>query len=178
MYEFHYDYMKLKYGANLQLCYMDSDSLVYDTKTDDFHEDINSDIKARFNMSRYSHSWVHPIPIVVNRKIIDFMKDKLGRRIMTKFVALRPKLYAYKMLSGSGNKKCKGVKKCTMKKMPDFEDYKQCLLADQNMLRKQLLFRNKLHEFHSIEVNKLALRRDDNKQGVIRYVRNNGRDFI
>ena len=29
MYEFHYDYMVPKYNNNLQLCYMDTDSLVY-----------------------------------------------------------------------------------------------------------------------------------------------------
>ena len=29
MYEFHYDYMKPKYGGNLKLCYMDTDLLVY-----------------------------------------------------------------------------------------------------------------------------------------------------
>ena len=28
MYEFHYDYMKPKYGDNLKLCYMDTDSLL------------------------------------------------------------------------------------------------------------------------------------------------------
>ena len=29
MYEFHHDYMLLKYGNNLKLCYMDTDSLMY-----------------------------------------------------------------------------------------------------------------------------------------------------
>ena len=32
-YEFHYDYMVLKYGGNLTLCYMDTDSLIYCIKT-------------------------------------------------------------------------------------------------------------------------------------------------
>ena len=37
MYEFHYDYMKRKYDSNrLQLCYMDTDSLVYHINTKDF----------------------------------------------------------------------------------------------------------------------------------------------
>ena len=36
MYEFHYDYMKPKYGENLKLCYMDTDSLLYHIKTEDF----------------------------------------------------------------------------------------------------------------------------------------------
>ena len=82
---------------------------------------------------------------------------------MTKFVALRPKQYAYKTLGGSGDKKCKGIKKCIMKKMLGFEDYKQCLLAGWNAVRKQLLFQNKLHEVHTIEVNKLTSSRDDKK---------------
>ena len=94
------------------------------------------------------------------------MKDELGKRIMTEFMTLRPKLYTYKTLSGSGDKKCKRVKKYTVKKTPDFEDYKQCLLAGQNMFRKQLLFQNKLHEIHTIEVNKLALSRDNDKPVV------------
>ena len=55
-----------------------------------------------------------------------------------------------------------------MKKTLDFEDYKQYLLAGQTAFRKQLLFWNKLHKVHTIEVNKLALSRDDDKQVVQR----------
>ena len=51
MYEFHYDYMKQKYGNDLTLFYMDTDSLVYDIKTEDFYEDIEKDIETRFNTS-------------------------------------------------------------------------------------------------------------------------------
>ena len=40
MYKFHFDYMKPKYGANLRLCYMNTDTLVYDINTDDFYEDV------------------------------------------------------------------------------------------------------------------------------------------
>ena len=40
MYEFHYDYMKRKYDDDkLTLCYMDTDSLIYDIKTKDFYKD-------------------------------------------------------------------------------------------------------------------------------------------
>ena len=51
MYEFHYDYMKPKYGENLKLCYMDTDSLVYKIKTKDFYADIVDDFPARFDTS-------------------------------------------------------------------------------------------------------------------------------
>ena len=50
MYEFH-DYMKPKYRENLKLCYMDTDSLVYHIKTEDFYDDISKDVETRFDTS-------------------------------------------------------------------------------------------------------------------------------
>ena len=35
MYEFLYDYLKLKYKENLNLCYMDTDSFTFNVKTED-----------------------------------------------------------------------------------------------------------------------------------------------
>ena len=61
MYEFHYDYMVPKYGLEkLKLCYMDTDSLVYDIKTEDFYEDIANDVEARFDNSGYSKTDFRP----------------------------------------------------------------------------------------------------------------------
>ena len=99
MYEFYYDYMKPKYGENLKLCYMDTDSLVYHIKTEDFYEDIAKDVKTRFDTSGYSKEDARPLPIGLNKKVIGLMKDELGGKIMTDFVALRPKLYAYRKLN-------------------------------------------------------------------------------
>ena len=48
MYEFHYDYMRPKYTDRLQLCYMDTDSLIYHIKTKDFYADIAGDVPTRF----------------------------------------------------------------------------------------------------------------------------------
>ena len=43
------------------------------------------------------------------------MKDKLGGKIMTESVALRPKTYSYLMDDGWSDKKAKGTKKCVIK---------------------------------------------------------------
>ena len=88
------------------------------------------------------------------------MKDELGGDIMTEFVTLRPKMYAYKT-GGSESKKCKGIKKCVVKKTISFEDYKNCLLSGDPSDRSQLMFRSSKHEVRTLEVNKLALSRDD-----------------
>ena len=142
LYEFHYDYMVPKYGLEkLKLCYMDTDSMVYDIKTEDFYEDIANDVEARFNDSGYSKTDFRLLPIGLNEKVIGLMKDELGGKIMTEFVALRPKLYSYKKLDGLEDKKCKGIKKCVVKKTLIFEDYKTCLFSDSTEYRSQLMFR-------------------------------------
>ena len=177
MYEFHYDYMVPKYGlGKLKLCYMDTDSLVYDIKTEDFYEDIANDVEARFDTSIYSKTDFRPLPIGVNKKVIGLMKDELGGKIMTEFVALRPKLYSYKKLGDSEDKKCKGIKKCVVKKTLTFEDYKTCLFSDSTEYRSQLMFRLSRREVHTIKVNKVALNRDDDKrisrkEGISTFVR-------
>ena len=165
MYEFHYDYMVPKYGLEKsKLCYMDTDSLVYDIKTEDFYEDIANDVEARFNTSGYSKTDFRPLPIGINKKVIGLMKDELGGKIMTEFVELRPKLYSYKKLGGSEDKKCKGIEKCILKKTLTFEDYKTCLFNDSTEYRSQLMFRLSRHAVHTIKVNKVALNRDDDKR--------------
>ena len=47
MYEFLYDYIKPKYQDNPKLCYMDTDSFIINTKTEDFYEDIANDVKKK-----------------------------------------------------------------------------------------------------------------------------------
>ena len=161
MYEFHYDYMKQKYPEGLALCYMDTDSLIYDIETDDFYKDIAEDVKDRFDTSGYNPD--RPLPVALNKKVIGLMKDELGGEIMTEFVTLRPKMYAYKTGSAE-SKKCKEIKKCVVKKTISFEDYKACLFTGEASYRSQLMFRSSKHKVKTLEVNKLALSRDDDKR--------------
>ena len=119
----------------LKLCYMDTDSLLYDIKTEDFYEDISNDAETTFDTSGYSKTDFRPLPIGLNNKVIGLMKDELEGKIMTEFVALRPKLYSYRELDGSEDKKCKGIKKCIVKKTLTFEDYMTCIFRDSTEYR-------------------------------------------
>ena len=87
MYEFHYDYMRPNYGNKVKLCYMDTDSFVYEIETEDFYRDIAKDVEKRFDTSGYSKDENRPLPIGKNKKVIGLMKDELGGKIMTEFVA-------------------------------------------------------------------------------------------
>ena len=166
LYEFHYDYMKPKF-KDFQLCYMDTDSLVYHIKTEDFYADIANDVEERFDTSSYIPD--RPLPIGKNKKVIGLMKDELGGTIMTELVSLRPKLCSYKKLDGSEDKKCRGIKKCVVKKTLTFEDYKNCLFEDFTEYRSQLMFRSIRHEIFTLEVNKVALNKDDDKRIAKKY---------
>ena len=162
MYEFLYDYMKRKYNeADLKLLYMDTDSLVYDIGTEDFYKDIAEDVETRFDTSGYVPG--RPLPIEKNKKVIGLMEDELGGKIMKEFISLRPKMYSYRV-EESEPKKCKGIKKCVVKKTITFKDYKRCLFEGINIHRSQMMFRSKKHKIKTLEVNKLAISREDDKR--------------
>ena len=162
MYEFYYDYMIPKYGNRLKLCYMDTDSLVYHIRTKNFYADIVDDVQMRFDTSGYIPD--RPLPVGLNKNVLGLMKDELGGKIMAEFVALRPKLYSDRKPDGSEDEKCKGIKKCVVKKTLTFEDYKTCLFNDFTEYKSQLMFRSAKDEVHTIEVNKVAINRDDDKR--------------
>ena len=84
MYEFWYDYMKPKYGDDVKLCYMNTDSFTIHIKTEDFYKDIADDVEKRFDTSNYDDECDRPLPTGKNKKVIGLMKDELGGKIKTK----------------------------------------------------------------------------------------------
>ena len=53
MYEFHYNYIKNEYDNKSELLFTNTDSLMYEIKTVDVHEDFSSN-KEMFDFSNYS----------------------------------------------------------------------------------------------------------------------------
>ena len=164
MYEFWYDYIKRKYGDMVKLSYMDTDSLIMNIKTKDFYKDIAQDVEERFDTSNYNVD--RPLPKGKNKKAIGLMKDELGGEIITEFVALRPKTYSYMTDEFIEMKKAKGTKKCVIKKMLKFEDYKKCLFDNEPMLKSQQRFKSENHEVYTENINKIALSSNDDKRIV------------
>ena len=164
MYEFWYGYMKPKYGNKVKLCYMDTDSFIMNIKANDFYEDIANDVENMFDTSNYEVN--RPLPMGKNKKAIGLMKDELGGKIITEFVTLRPKTYSFLTDDGKEDKKAKGTKKCIIKKMIKFNDYKKCLLNDEAILKSQQRFISKKHDVYTGNINKIALSNNDDKRIV------------
>ena len=89
MYEFWYDYLNPRYGDNVKLCYMDTDSFVIHVKTEDFCKDIADDVDKWFDTFKYDKSDNRPLPIGKNKKVIGKFKDEFDGKttmIMIKII--------------------------------------------------------------------------------------------
>ena len=164
MFDFHYNYIKKKYKNKAELLFTDTDSLMYQIKTDDFYKDISHDILTKFDTSDYPSN--HPCGILtgVNKKVIGMFKDEVAGKQITCFVGLRPKLYSFKIEEDKEVRKCKGIKKNVVKKKLDFNDYVQCLFMERKEMRKMKIIRSENHNIYSKEVNKVALSNEDDKR--------------
>ena len=74
---------------------MDTDSFIIHIETNDFYEDIANDVDKWFDTSKYDKNDNRPLPIGKNKKVIGKFKDELNGQIMTEFIALRSKTYAF-----------------------------------------------------------------------------------
>ena len=168
MFDFHYNYIKKKYKTKAELLFTDTDSLMYEIKTDDFYKDISQDIETKFDTSDYPKE--HPSGILtgVNKKVIGMFKDEVAGKQITHFVGLRSKLYSFKVEEDKTTKKCKGIKKNVVKKGIQFEDYVKCLFSGEKQMRKMNIIRSENHNIYSKEVNKIALSNDDDKRKVLK----------
>ena len=84
------------------------------------------------------------------------MKDELGGKIIMEFATLRPKTYSFLTDDGKKDKKAKGTKKCVIKKMIKFNDYKKCLLNGEIILKSQQRFISNKRDVYTEDVNKIA----------------------
>ena len=132
MYDFHYNYIKKKYGDKAKLLFNDTDSLMYEIQTEDFYKDISEDVKHRFDTSDYPLDHPSGIPSGFNKKVLGMFKDEGGGKIIDEFVGLRAKLYSYKMFEGEESKKCKGVKKMVIKRILLMKIIKIVCLREKN----------------------------------------------
>ena len=92
------------------------------------------------------------------------MKDELGGKIVTEFVALRQKTYSYLTDDCKEDKKAKGTKKSFIKPRLKFNDYKNCLLNNKIVLKSQQRFKSERHDVYTEEINKIALSSNDDKR--------------
>ena len=161
MYNFHYGYVKPKYGDRVRVLSTDTDSFFLRIHAEDFYEDIAEDVPKWFDTSNYPKG--HPIG-GANKKVLGMIKDEAGGETISEFVGLRSKLYAYKMDDGKAEKKCKGVKKAVVKNSITFENYKDCPFNGVTHRARFNTIRSMRHEITTECITKVALSANDDKR--------------
>ena len=117
--------------------YTDADSLLYRFNVSDIYDYIKRDL-IRFDTSDYPSDNIYGIPLV-NGKVLGLITDENNGKIMTEFVGLRAKLYAYKIQGeDKDKKKAKGIRESALRTI-NFDDYKQCLFERENLFKDQHL---------------------------------------
>ena len=119
-------------------------------------------LKKRFDTSTYECKRL--LPKGKNKKFIGLMKDELGGKIMTEFAALRPKTYSYLIDDGNSDEKAKETNKCVIKLRLKFNDYKDCLLNNEIILKSQQRSKSEANNVYTEEINKIALSNNDDKR--------------
>ena len=89
MYEFHYKYIKSKFDA--KLLFTDTDSIVYEIKTEDVYEDFYQE-KNLFDFSDYPLN--SKFFNAVYKIVIGKMKDEFKGRKISGFIGLKSKMYS------------------------------------------------------------------------------------
>ena len=93
MYDFHYNFIKKNFNA--ELLFTHTDSLTYEIKSENVYKEFfkRKDLFDFSNYSKDSESFD-----IINIKVIGKMKDEFGGVIATEFVQLKPKMYSIKKL--------------------------------------------------------------------------------
>ena len=167
MYDFHYNYIKSKYGSKARLLFTDTDSLTYEIEADDVYQDFWKD-KHLFDNSDYPKN--SPFYNNVNKKVIGKFKDEAAGMSIVEFVGLRSKMYSYMKDNEQGSRTAKGIKKNVIKQQLGHDKYKDVLFNKKQMCHTMRLIKSERHQIGSYVVDKISLSCFDDK----RYIHENG----
>ena len=92
MYEFHYDHIKNKYDNESRLLFTDTDSLIYEIKTEDVYKDFSND-KEMFDFSESSTKSKYYDDS--NKLVIDKIKNETTSVAIEEVFGLKSKIYIY-----------------------------------------------------------------------------------
>ena len=164
MYDFHYNYIKKKYGNKAKLLFTDTDSLTYEIEAEDVYQDFWND-KEKFDNSDYPES--SPYFDKTNKKVIGKFKDEAAGVPICEFVGLRSKMYSYMKDDQKGGKTAKGIKKNVIKKNITHENYRDTLFNNKQMHHTMKTIRSNNHQLGSYELNKVSLSCFDDKRYIL-----------
>ena len=171
MYQFAYEYLKLKYKENVSFLYQDTDAFILEIIIENIYENMKNDSHL-FDTSDYPKE--HMCYSDKNKKVIGKFKDESNGKCLNEFCALRAKMYCYTTIINKTIEKinkAKGVKKYVAIKIL-MDAYKDCCFNMDNATApecyiSQTLMKVVKHQIYTITQNKVGLCWFDDKRHMI-----------
>ena len=157
MYDFHYNFIKKHFDA--ELLFTDTDSLTYEIKSENVYEEFFK-WKDLFDFSNYSKD--SKFFDETNKKVIGKMKDESEGKIIDEFVGLKSKMYSMKNIDGKESNTAKGVNIAT-----EFNEFRGTLVNKKVVRHKIKRIQGKKHKIGTYEINKMSLSCFDDKRFVL-----------
>ena len=174
MYEFHYNKI-LDWFEKVNLCYTDTDSLLYEIETEDVYGTF-LEHQDEFDYSGYP--FIHEHYNTKNKKVIGKFKDELNSLILEEFIGLLPKCKSLcfhgevknnKVLHLNINEEqtAKGTKKIVKKKYIRHSHFKDVLDNLSILYVKQNTLKSKTHSIGSYHQTRVSLTGYDTKRFIL-----------
>ena len=126
MYDFHYNFIKKNFNA--ELLFTDTDSFTCEIKSDNVYEEFYK-WKDLFDFSNYLKD--SRFYDESNKKVIGKMKDEYGGVTIDEFIRLKSKMYSIKKIDGGESSTAKGVNITT-----EFDEFKDVLFKKKKKKKK------------------------------------------
>ena len=157
MYDFHYNFIKKNFDA--ELLFNGTDSLTYEIKSEDVY-DVFLKWKDLFDFSTFPKD--SKFFDDTYKKVIDKIKDEFGGVTVMEFVGLKSKINSMKAVDGKEFNTAKGVSITTQ-----LEKFKDVLFNEKIIRHKMKRIQSKKYKLGTYEINKIFLSCFDNKRYVL-----------
>ena len=158
MFDFHYNFIKKHFDA--ELLFTGTDSLTYEIKSEDVYEEFFKH-KHLFDFSNYPED--SKFFDQANNKVIGKMKDESEGKIIGEFVGLKSKMYSIKKnIDGKESNMEKGVNITN-----EFNEFRDTLFNKKIIRHKMRRIQGKKHKMRTYEINKISLSIFDDKRFVV-----------
>ena len=169
MYSFYYDVLKKKYDESIRLLYTDIDSFALHIKAEDVYDDFN-ELKEQMDFSDYDAN--HKCYDRTSKKSLGCFKDECSGKIITHFIALKPKSYCFKIHNQEKEeKKSKGIATHKGKTQLNYNTYNDTLTNNSCEPITFNTIRSETHQIYSITQTKQSLSSYENTRWYLDNVK-------
>ena len=162
MYNFHYGFVKNRYGSDSKLLFTDTDSLCYEITTEDFYQDMYN-YKEHFDLSDMH---LKQFKNLENKKVVGKFKDETQGIPICEFIGLRSKMYSIKLDDDSEKKTAKGIVRNVIKNHLKHDNYRHILETGERMNSSMKMIRSFDHDVYTVNVSKVSLSAYDDKRFI------------